>query len=227
MLIPADLEQEKILATGAYGTNIVAIKGNYDAVNRLCTELSGGAPVGVRQRQPAALLRRGLEDARVRDRRAARLGAAGPRRRADRLRLAVHEGRARLPRSSSTPGCSTGEVPALQRRAGARLLAGRDRVRSRHRRLPPGQAGHDRQVAGDRQPGRRPVRDRARARHRRRDRQRHRRRDPRRHPAAGRDDRHLHRDRRRRHDRGAGQARRARRHRARTSASSPTSPATG
>jgi threonine synthase len=41
VLIPADLEQEKILATGAYGTNIVAIRGNYDAVNRLCTEVSG------------------------------------------------------------------------------------------------------------------------------------------------------------------------------------------
>jgi len=44
VLIPADLEPEKILATGAYGTNIVAIRGNYDAVNRLCTELSGDRP---------------------------------------------------------------------------------------------------------------------------------------------------------------------------------------
>jgi threonine synthase len=44
VFIPADLEQEKILATGAYGTNIVAIRGNYDAVNRLCTELSGERP---------------------------------------------------------------------------------------------------------------------------------------------------------------------------------------
>ena len=34
-------------------------------------------------------------------------------------------------------------------------------LRRGHRRLPPGQARHDRQVAGDRQPGRRPVRDRA------------------------------------------------------------------
>src|SRR4051795_6827239 len=41
---PADLEQEKILATGAYGTNIVAIRGNYVAVNRLCTELSAERP---------------------------------------------------------------------------------------------------------------------------------------------------------------------------------------
>ncbi len=44
VLIPADLEQEKILATGAYGTNIVAIRGNYDAVNRLCTEIAGERP---------------------------------------------------------------------------------------------------------------------------------------------------------------------------------------
>jgi threonine synthase len=44
VFIPADLEQEKILATGAYGTNIVAIRGNYDAVNRLCTELSAERP---------------------------------------------------------------------------------------------------------------------------------------------------------------------------------------
>jgi threonine synthase len=41
VFIPADLEEEKILATGAYGTNVVGVKGNYDDVNRLCTELSG------------------------------------------------------------------------------------------------------------------------------------------------------------------------------------------
>ena len=40
VFIPSDLEEEKILATGAYGTNVVGVKGNYDEVNRLCTELS-------------------------------------------------------------------------------------------------------------------------------------------------------------------------------------------
>ena len=40
VFIPADLEEEKILATGVYGANVVAVRGNYDAVNRLCTELS-------------------------------------------------------------------------------------------------------------------------------------------------------------------------------------------
>jgi threonine synthase len=41
VLIPADLEPEKILSAGAYGAQIVGVRGNYDAVNRLCTELSG------------------------------------------------------------------------------------------------------------------------------------------------------------------------------------------
>src|SRR4029077_3252040 len=40
VFIPADLEEQKILATGVYGTHLVAVQGNYDDVNRLCTELS-------------------------------------------------------------------------------------------------------------------------------------------------------------------------------------------
>ncbi len=39
VFIPADLEEQKILATGIYGTNLVGVEGNYDDVNRLCTEL--------------------------------------------------------------------------------------------------------------------------------------------------------------------------------------------
>jgi threonine synthase len=41
VFIPSDLEEQKILATGVYGTNLVAVRGTYDDVNRLCTELSG------------------------------------------------------------------------------------------------------------------------------------------------------------------------------------------
>ena len=41
VFIPSNLEEQKILATGVYGTNVVAGNGNYDDVNRLCTELSG------------------------------------------------------------------------------------------------------------------------------------------------------------------------------------------
>jgi threonine synthase len=44
VFIPSDLEEQKILATGVYGTRLVAVKGNYDDVNRLCTELSGEHP---------------------------------------------------------------------------------------------------------------------------------------------------------------------------------------
>lgn len=41
VFIPSDLEEQKILGTGVYGTTIVAVRGNYDDVNRLCTEVSG------------------------------------------------------------------------------------------------------------------------------------------------------------------------------------------
>jgi threonine synthase len=39
VLIPADLEEQKVLATGVYGTRLVLVDGSYDDVNRLCTEL--------------------------------------------------------------------------------------------------------------------------------------------------------------------------------------------
>jgi threonine synthase len=41
VFIPSNLEEQKILATGVYGTSVVGVNGNYDDVNRLCTELSG------------------------------------------------------------------------------------------------------------------------------------------------------------------------------------------
>jgi len=41
VFVPHDLEEQKVLATGVYGTNLVSVRGNYDDVNRLCTELSG------------------------------------------------------------------------------------------------------------------------------------------------------------------------------------------
>src|SRR5258705_1040251 len=41
VFIPADLEEQKVLATGVYGTHLVAVRGSYDEVNRLCTELAG------------------------------------------------------------------------------------------------------------------------------------------------------------------------------------------
>jgi threonine synthase len=41
VFVPADLEEQKLLATGVYGTRLVGVKGTYDDVNRLCTQLAG------------------------------------------------------------------------------------------------------------------------------------------------------------------------------------------
>jgi len=44
VFVPADLEEQKIVATGIYGTTLVAVDGNYDDVNRLCTQLAADRP---------------------------------------------------------------------------------------------------------------------------------------------------------------------------------------
>jgi threonine synthase len=44
VFIPEDLERAKILATAAYGAKVVAVKGNYDDVNRLCSEVADTLP---------------------------------------------------------------------------------------------------------------------------------------------------------------------------------------
>ncbi len=44
VFIPDDLERAKILATAAYGAKVVAVKGNYDDVNRLCSEVADELP---------------------------------------------------------------------------------------------------------------------------------------------------------------------------------------
>ena len=40
ILVPADLEAAKILNTEVYGANLVRIDGNYDHVNRLCSQIA-------------------------------------------------------------------------------------------------------------------------------------------------------------------------------------------
>ncbi len=40
IFIPSDLEQGKILGAAIYGPTLVAVEGNYDQVNRLCSELA-------------------------------------------------------------------------------------------------------------------------------------------------------------------------------------------
>ncbi|HMU26209.1 MAG TPA: threonine synthase [Solirubrobacterales bacterium] len=44
VFVPSNLEEQKLLATDIYGTNLVGVKGNYDDVNRLCTQLADEKP---------------------------------------------------------------------------------------------------------------------------------------------------------------------------------------
>ena len=44
VFVPDDLERAKILATEVYGAKVVTVKGNYDAVNRLCSEVAEALP---------------------------------------------------------------------------------------------------------------------------------------------------------------------------------------
>src|SRR5437588_1977265 len=40
ILVPADLEPTKILGTSVYGAHVVGVRGTYDEVNRLCTQIA-------------------------------------------------------------------------------------------------------------------------------------------------------------------------------------------
>jgi threonine synthase len=44
VFVPDDLERAKVLATEAYGAKVVAVEGNYDDVNRLCSEVADTLP---------------------------------------------------------------------------------------------------------------------------------------------------------------------------------------
>ena len=40
VLVPVDLEAAKLAGTAVYGATLVGVRGNYDRVNRLCTEIA-------------------------------------------------------------------------------------------------------------------------------------------------------------------------------------------
>lgn len=44
VFIPSDLEREKITATAIHGARVIGVRGNYDQVNRLCSEVAGERP---------------------------------------------------------------------------------------------------------------------------------------------------------------------------------------
>jgi threonine synthase len=44
VFVSSDLEEQKLLATGVYGTRLIGVRGTYDDVNRLCTQLAETRP---------------------------------------------------------------------------------------------------------------------------------------------------------------------------------------
>jgi len=46
ILVPESLERAKILSTSVFGARVIAVRGNYDDVNRLCNEITDRHPWG-------------------------------------------------------------------------------------------------------------------------------------------------------------------------------------
>ena len=91
VLIPADLESGKVLGSLVYGTQRHRHPRRLRSGQPAVLGDRGQVRLGVREREPAALLRRRLEDDGLRDRRAARLARPAPHRRADGQRLAADQ----------------------------------------------------------------------------------------------------------------------------------------
>ena len=168
VLIPHDLEPGKTVSTAVYGPTLVAVKGSYDDVNRLCSEIAGEQEwafvnVNVRPFYAEGSKTLGYEVAE-------QLGWRLP----EQIVVPIASG-SLLTKVDKAFGefsrLGLIERHALQgvRRPGRGMQPGRRRLRRRPRHHHPGPAQHDRQVAGDRQPGRRSVRPRRRPPHRRGD----------------------------------------------------------
>ena len=104
IFIPADLEPAKVAHALAYGATVVPVRRHLRRGQSPLARDRRRVPVGVRERERAALLRGGQQDARVRDRRAAGLAAARRDRGAARFGLALRQGRKGGRRSWSRSG---------------------------------------------------------------------------------------------------------------------------
>ena len=160
VFVPANFEQGKIVTTAVYGGNVVAIDGNYDDVNRLCAELAGTYPwafvnVNVRTFYAEGSKTLAFETAE-------QLGWQTP----DHVVVPVASGslltkiRKGFDELYKVGLLDEEPIGARQRRAGAGVLAGRDGVARRVRHDQAGEARHDREVARDRESGRRLLRAR-------------------------------------------------------------------
>ena len=166
VLIPADLEPQKIVGTAIYGCTLVAVQGSYDDVNRLASELADEREdwafvnVNVRPYYAEGSKTIGFEVAeqlgwRLPEQIVVPVASGAQLVKIDKAfrELAwlglVHDGPDPQVFGAQATGCSP---------VAAAFRAGHDVVAA-------GAAGHDRQVAGHRQPGRRAVRARRGAAH--------------------------------------------------------------
>ena len=194
-----------MLGTSIYGARVVGVKGTYDDVNRLCSEIAGKYGWGFVNVNLRPFYAEGSKSYayEIAEQLGWRLPAhivvpmAG-----GSLVTKIGKAFGELEKLGLVP--APARKTAHPRRPGGRLRADRRHGAGEPR---PGEAGEEadqhREVAGDRQPGRRLLRAPDHHRLGRLGRQAERRRDRRGHAPARRDRGHLHRDRRRR-DAGRG-----------------------
>ena len=167
VFIPADLEPAKVDHALAYGATVVPIDGTYDDVNRLCLEVADETGWGFVNINLRPFYAEGSKTLAYEI--AESLGWRTP----DVIVGPVASGAmftrvARGFEELAEPRSGRASADPVRRRPGGRLRPGRDGLGGGHRRHQPGpRARHDRPLAGHRQPGRRPLCRRGRARQRR------------------------------------------------------------
>ena len=157
---PNRLETTKARACMALGAKVCQVEGNYDEANRRCREVAEASGHGVREHHAAPLLRRGREDGRVRDRRAAGLAFARAHRDPGRRRhalLAHAQGTAAScscwgsPRPSARRSTSPSRAAATRSPSAILAEEARGRTRdARDRRALAGDRRARRRLSGDR-----------------------------------------------------------------------------
>ena len=129
VFIPADLERAKVDHALAYGATVVPIDGTYDDVNRLCLEIADETGWGFVNINLRPFYAEGSQDARLRDRRVARLARrpTSSSRRSRRARCS----RASRAASRSWPSSASSSDGRSASSAARRPAARRSRRRSR------------------------------------------------------------------------------------------------
>ena len=125
VFVPADLEPAKIEHALAYGATVVPDRRHLRRRQPPVPRGRGRARLGRGQRQPPPVVRRGQQDPRLRDRRVARVAAAGRRGGARRVGGDAHPDRPRI-RGARRAWLGRRRGRPLRGRPGLGLLAGRD-----------------------------------------------------------------------------------------------------